>query len=98
MPVSHAFDDDGLWPYHQHIAASGEGKMIERGSRARIEPLERPGFAPGPVEDLLTGAPRLRHALLQPPIRFARRATPLARARDPQAALFLPHSGLAFRA
>src|SRR5260370_40875838 len=97
MPVTHAFDENGLWPYHQHIAASGEGKMIERGSRARIESLKRPGFAAAALEDLLTGAQRLRRAFLETPVRFARRDTPLARAGDPEPAIFLLHSGFAYR-
>src|SRR5260370_34616412 len=87
----------GSWPYQHHIAAAGEGKMIERGSRARIEPLERPGFAAAAVEDLLTGAQRLRPAFLETPVRFARRDTPLARAGDPEPAIFLLHSGFAYR-
>ena len=71
--------------------------MIERGLRARIEPLERPGFAAAAVEDLLTGAQRLRQAFLRTPMRFARRETPLARAGDPEPAIFLLHSGFAYR-
>ena len=71
--------------------------MIEPGLRARIEPLERPGFAAAAVEDLLTGAQRLRQAFLQTPMRFARRDTPLARAGDPEPAIFLLHSGFAYR-
>ncbi len=69
--------------------------MIERGSRARIEPLERPGFAV--AADLLTGARRLRQAFLQSPVRVARRDTPLVRAGDPEPAIFLLHSGFAYR-
>src|SRR5260370_40589018 len=71
--------------------------MIERGSRARIEPLEQPGFAAAAVEDLLTGAQRLRQAFLETPVRLARRDTPLARAGDPEPAIFLLHSGFAYR-
>ena len=71
--------------------------MIEPGLRARIEPLERPGFAAAAVADLLTGAQRLRQAFLQTPMRFARRDTPLARAGDPEPAIFLLHSGFAYR-
>src|SRR5580704_2291008 len=97
MPVPHAFDEDAPWPYRHLIAANGEGKMIERGSRARIEPVERPGFAAGAVEDLLTGARLLRQAFLETPVRLARRDTPLARAGDPEPAIFLLHSGFAYR-
>jgi CRP/FNR family transcriptional regulator len=71
--------------------------MIERGSRARIEPLDRPGFAAAAVEELLAGAQRLRQAFLQTAVRYVRRDTPLARAGDVEPSIFLLHSGFAYR-
>jgi CRP-like cAMP-binding protein len=68
-------------------------EMVER----PMDRLNRPGFAAAAVEDLLTGAERLRQAFLQTPVRFAARDTALARAGDPEPAVFLLHSGFAYR-
>jgi CRP/FNR family transcriptional regulator len=72
-------------------------EMVERPRGARMEGLNRPGCAPAAVEDLLTGAERLRQAFLQTPVRFAARDTALARAGDPEPAVFLLHGGFAYR-
>ncbi|HYU12135.1 MAG TPA: hypothetical protein VEK82_06130, partial [Stellaceae bacterium] len=62
-----------------------------------MERFNRPDFAATAVEDLLTGAERLRRAFLKAPVRFAARDTALASAGDPEPAVFLLHSGFAYR-
>jgi CRP/FNR family transcriptional regulator len=97
MRMAHAFDGDGVVATPPSHRGERRGKAERAGSDARGEPTERPGFALTAVEDLLTGAQQLRQAFLQTPMRFAGRDASLARVGDPEPAIFLLHSGFAYR-
>jgi CRP-like cAMP-binding protein len=93
LRASHTFGEDWAVTALPQYRGKVGNEMVER----PMDRLNRPGFAPAAVEDLLTGAERLRQAFLQTPVRFAARDTALARAGDPEPAVFLLHSGFAYR-
>src|SRR5438132_1361002 len=93
MRASHTFGEDWAVTAVSQYRGNVGNAMVER----PMDRLNRPAFAPAAVEDLLLGAQRLRQAFLQTPVRLAARDTALARAGDPEPAVFLLHSGFAYR-